>query len=99
MLVLSKDPVLRYQVSTKKIKTSQYQVSLSTGGTEYPVNPVLSARSERCADVLSLHKSTEPGRHQKEEMHQTIKHFKDRHPDQMKEFKQVSFNLIFRSLL
>ncbi len=24
-----------------------------------------------------------------------IKHFKDRHPDQMKEFKQVSFNLIF----
>ncbi len=23
------------------------------------------------------------------------KHLKDRHPDQMKEFKQVSFNLIF----
>ncbi len=27
----------------------------------------------------------------------TTKHFKDRHPDQMKGFKQVSFNLIFRS--
>ncbi len=43
-LVLSKDPVLRYQVGTKKIKTSRYQVS---------VNPVLAARSESCADALS----------------------------------------------
>ncbi len=39
--MLSKDPVLRYQVGTKKIKTSRYQVFSSTGGTEYPVNPVL----------------------------------------------------------
>ncbi len=43
------------------------------------------------AQMHSLHKSTETGRHQKEE----TKHFKDRHPDQMKEFKQVSLNLIF----
>ncbi len=42
-LVLSKDPVLRYQVGTKKMKTSRYQVSLSTGGTEYPVDPVHAA--------------------------------------------------------
>ena len=44
-VVLSKDPVLRYQVGTKKMKMSWYQVSLSTGGTEYPVNPVLDAYS------------------------------------------------------
>ncbi len=44
-LVLSKDPVLRYQVGTKKIKTSRYQVFLSTGGTENPVNPVFDAYS------------------------------------------------------
>ncbi len=43
-LVLSKDPVLRYQVGTKKMKTSRYQVS---------VNPALAARSESCADALS----------------------------------------------
>ncbi len=42
--VLSKDPVLRYQVGTKKMKTSRYQVS---------VNPVLAALSERCADALA----------------------------------------------
>ena len=42
---MSKDPVLRYQVGTKKMKMSRYQVSLSTGGTEYPVNPVLDAYS------------------------------------------------------
>ncbi len=53
LLVLSKDPVLRYQVGTKKMKTSRYHVSLSTGGTEYPVDPVLAARSESCADVLT----------------------------------------------
>ncbi len=52
-LVLSKDPVLRYQVGTKKMKTSRYQVSLSTGGTEYPVNPVLAVLSESYADALS----------------------------------------------
>ncbi len=52
-LVLSEDPVLRYQVGTKKIKTSRYQVCLSPGGTEYPVNPVLAALSESCADALS----------------------------------------------
>ncbi len=52
-LVLSKDPVLRYQVGTKKMKTSRYQVSLSPGGTEYPVNPVLAALSESCADALA----------------------------------------------
>ncbi len=38
-LVLSKDPVLRYHVGTKKMKTSRYQVSLSPGGTEYPGQP------------------------------------------------------------
>ncbi len=42
-VVLSKDPVLRYQVGTKKMKTSRYHVSLSPGGTEDPVNPVLAA--------------------------------------------------------
>ncbi len=42
-LVLSKGPVLRYQVGTKKMKTSRYHVSLSPGGTEYPVVPVLAA--------------------------------------------------------
>ncbi len=52
-LVLSKDPVLRYQVGTKKVKTSRYQVSLSPGGTEYPVNPVLAAQ------MRSLHNSTD----------------------------------------
>ncbi len=46
-LVLSKDPVLRYQVGTKKMKTSRYQVS---------VNPVLAARSESCADALASEK-------------------------------------------
>ncbi len=40
-IVLSKDPVLRYQVGTKKMKKSRYQVFLSTGGTEYPVDLVL----------------------------------------------------------
>ncbi len=69
-VVLSKDPVLRYQVGTKKMKTSRYQVSLSPGGTEYPVDPVLAAWSESC-QMRSLHKSTETGRHPKEEMHQT----------------------------
>ncbi len=53
-LVLSKDPVLRYQVDTKTLKTSQG--FLSTGGTEYPVNPVVDALSERI-----LYKSTETG--------------------------------------
>ncbi len=43
-VVLSKDPVLRYQVGTKKMKTSRYQVS---------VNLVLAARSESCADALA----------------------------------------------
>ncbi len=43
VVVLSKDPVLRYQVGTKKMKTSRYQVFSSTGSTEYPVNPVLDA--------------------------------------------------------
>ncbi len=38
-VVLSKDPVLRYQVGTK---TSRYKFFfLSTSGTEDPVNPVL----------------------------------------------------------
>ncbi len=32
-LVLSKDPVLRYQVGTKKMKTLRYHVIPSTGGT------------------------------------------------------------------
>ncbi len=40
-VALSKDPVLRFQVGTKKMKMSWYQVFSSTGGTEYPVNPVL----------------------------------------------------------
>ncbi len=53
LLVLSKDPVLRYQVGTKKMKTSRYQVSLSTVGTKYQVDPVLAALSESCADALS----------------------------------------------
>ncbi len=53
MVVLSKDPVFRYQVGTIKMKTSRYQVSLSTRGNEYPVNPVLAARSESCSDALS----------------------------------------------
>ncbi len=43
--MLSKDPVLQYQVGTKKMKTSQYQDFSSTGGTEYPVNPVLDPYS------------------------------------------------------
>ncbi len=38
-----KRPSDRYQVGTKKMKTSWYQDFLSTGGTEYPVNPVLDA--------------------------------------------------------
>ncbi len=46
-VVLSKDPVLRYQVGTKKMKTSRYQVS---------VNPVLAAWSESCADALASEK-------------------------------------------
>ncbi len=41
--MLSKDPVLRYKVGTKNMNTSWYQVFSSTGGTEYPVNPVLDA--------------------------------------------------------
>ncbi len=52
-LVLSKDPVLRYQVGTKKMKKPRYHVFVSTRGTEYPVDPVLAARSESCADALS----------------------------------------------
>ncbi len=44
-LVLSKDPVLRYQVGTKKMKTSRYHVIPSTGGTEYLVKLVLDAYS------------------------------------------------------
>ncbi len=48
-------------------------------------------RDPNGAQMRSPHKRTETGRHQKEE----TKHFKDRHPDQMKEFKQVSFNLKF----
>ncbi len=44
-LVLSKDPVLRYQVGTKKMKTSRYHVFPSTGGTEYLVKLVLDAYS------------------------------------------------------
>ncbi len=47
-LVLSEDPVLRYQVGTKKMKTSRYQMFLSPGGTEYRIDPVLAARSESC---------------------------------------------------
>ncbi len=39
--MLSKDPVLRYQVGTKKMKMLQYQIFVRTGGTEYPVIPVL----------------------------------------------------------
>ncbi len=31
---------------TKKMKTSRYQVIVSTGGTEYPANPVLDAWSK-----------------------------------------------------
>ncbi len=34
-IVLSKDPVLRYQDGTKKMKMSRYQAFVSTGGTEY----------------------------------------------------------------
>ncbi len=44
-LVSSKDLVVRYQVGTKKMKTSRYQIFSSTGGTKYPVNPVLDAYS------------------------------------------------------
>ncbi len=78
-LVLSKDPVLRYQVNTKTLKTSQD--FLSTGGTEYPVNPVVDALSERILFIKALRQG---------------ERIKARHPDQMKGFKQVSFNLIFR---
>ncbi len=52
-LVLSEDPVLRYQVGTKKMKTSRYQMFLSPGGTEYRLDPVLAAWSESCTDALS----------------------------------------------
>ncbi len=41
-LVLSKDPVLQYQVGTKKMKTSRYQVSVLVVPST-PVNPVLAA--------------------------------------------------------
>ncbi len=34
-IVLSKDPVLRYQDGTNKMKMSRYQAFVSTGGTEY----------------------------------------------------------------
>ncbi len=92
---LSKDPVLRYQVGTKKMKTSRYQVSLSPGGTEYPGQP-----GSCCAiwklQMRSLHNSTETCDIKRRKCIKLIKHFKDRHPDQMKEFKQVSFYLIFR---
>ncbi len=83
-LVLSKDPVLRYQVDTKTLKTSQG--FLSTGGTEYPVNPVVDALSERIFFIKALRQGDTKRR----------KRIKDRNPDQMKGFKQVSFNLIFR---
>ncbi len=53
ILVLSEDPVLRYQVGTKKIKTSRYQMFLSPGGTEYRVDPVFAAWSENCTDALA----------------------------------------------
>ncbi len=43
LVVLSEDPVLRYQVGTKKMKTSRYQMFLSPGGTEYRVEPVFAA--------------------------------------------------------
>ncbi len=43
-LIGLKDPVLRYQVGTKKMKTSWYKVS---------VDPVLAALSESCADALA----------------------------------------------
>ncbi len=42
-VVLSEDPVLRYQVGTKKMKTSRYQMFLSPGGTEYRLDPVFAA--------------------------------------------------------
>ncbi len=92
---LSKDPVLRYQVGTKKMKTSRYQVSLSPGGTEDPVDPVLAARSESCRCALFI-KVLRRADIKRRKCIKLIKHFKDRHPDQMKEFKQVSFYLIFR---
>ncbi len=69
-VVLSKDPVLRYQVGTKKMKTSRYQVSLSPGGTEYPGQPGSCCVIWKL-QMRSLHKSTVTGRHPKEEMHQT----------------------------
>ncbi len=92
---LSKDPVLRYQVGTKKMKTSRYQDSLSPGGTEDPVDSVLAARSEscRCALFITAQRRADIKRRKCIKL---IKHFKDRHPDQMKAFKQVSFYLIFR---
>ncbi len=92
---LSKDPVLRYQVGTKKMKTSRYQDSLSPGGTEDPVDSVLAARSEscRCARFITAQRRADIKRRKCIKL---IKHFKDRHPDQMKAFKQVSFYLIFR---
>ncbi len=95
ILGLSKDPVLRYQVGTKKMKTSRYQDSLSPGGTEDPFDSVLAARSEscRCARFITAQRRADIKRRKCIKL---IKHFKDRHPDQMKAFKQVSFYLIFR---
>ncbi len=94
-LGLSKDPVLRYQVGTKKMKTSRYQDSLSPGGTEDPVDSVLAAWSESCRCALFI-KVLRRADIKRRKCIKLIKHFKDRHPDQMKAFKQVSFYLIFR---
>ncbi len=71
-----------------------------TSVTRRPGGRLLSTQSTRFllrylkgAQMRSLHKSTEDKSTSKEE--NTKKHFKDRPPDQMKDFKQVSLNLIF----
>ncbi len=53
-IVLSKDPVLRYQVGTKKMKTSRYQVFFKYPGRpgSWPVRPY-DFRDAENADGIS----------------------------------------------
>ncbi len=56
ILVCHKGPVLRYK---KKMKTSRYQVFVSTGGTEYPRPTRFLMRDPKAKQMVLLHKSTE----------------------------------------
>ncbi len=74
-LVLSKDPVLRYQVGTKKMKTSRwYRVPGQPGSC------CVIWKLRRCALFINKRRADIKRR----KCIKLIKHFKDRHPDQMK---------------